>query len=127
MVDARLRHCLPSREGFRAIFALHAAAVLRPHAFGADTYAPSTRQLTIPAAAIGNASYRSMVVTVGNSDSRPPGTTANAWHKTLNPSKAASAVRSTKLGAAIIVHIRMTPGRSTDVVNFVRDYSESHT
>jgi hypothetical protein len=54
-------------------------------AYGADSYNPANKQLTIPTIAIGSATYSNMVVTVGKIISGPTGTSPNGSLDSYDP------------------------------------------
>ncbi len=77
-------------------------------AFGADTYDSSTRQLTIPSVAIGNALFTNMVIVVGTIVSGPTGTTANGSEDTYNPANNQLTVQSVLVGPTTYHNVVVT-------------------
>jgi uncharacterized repeat protein (TIGR03803 family) len=69
-------------------------------AYGADTFSPSNRQLTIPSVVIGGANYTNMVVTVGNIVTAPSGTSANGSEDSYDPQTNLLTVQTVSVGSA---------------------------
>ena len=67
-------------------------------ASAADTYAPSTRQLTIPVLSIGAATFSNVVVTVGNIVAGPAGSAPNGSGDSYDPSKGLLTVQAVQVG-----------------------------
>ena len=64
-----------------------------------DTYDAANRRLTIPALAIGSATYSNVVVTVGNIISGPTGTTPNGGEDSYDPGTKQATLQSVILGS----------------------------
>jgi hypothetical protein len=69
-------------------------------AYGADTYNSATRQLSIPALGVGNATFSSIVVTVGNVVNGQTGNTPIGSEDTYNPSNNQLTVPSVMVGTS---------------------------
>jgi hypothetical protein len=77
-------------------------------AYGADTYNPATKQLTMAAVSIGSAIYANMVVTVGSIVTGPTGTAPNASVDIYNPTNGQLTVPSVMLGGTAYFNVIVT-------------------
>ena len=89
--------------------------VCAARAFGADTYEPSTHQLTMPTVAVGNALFTHMVVVVGGIVSGPAGTTANGSEDTYNPANNQLTVQSVLVGPTTYHNVVVTVAALTSI------------
>jgi hypothetical protein len=74
-------------------------------AWATDTYSPANHQLTIPTVAIGNATYSSMVVTVGSILSDPTGISPNGSEDRYNPANQQLTVPAVKVGTSTYYNV----------------------
>ncbi len=75
---------------------------------GAATYTTATDRLTLPAVAIGGATYSDVVVTVGTIVSGPEGTSADGTVDTYDPDTAQLTVQSVTVGSATYYNVVVT-------------------
>jgi uncharacterized repeat protein (TIGR03803 family) len=77
-------------------------------AFGADSYDPATKQLTVHSLAIGLATYSNVVVTVGVIVSGPTGTSANGAIDSYAPGSRQLTVQTVTVGAVTYHNVVVT-------------------
>jgi hypothetical protein len=73
-----------------------------------DSYAPGSRQLTIPSLQIGWATYSDVVVTVGSIVTPPSGTSANGAVDTYDPQTGLLTVQAVSVGAQTYYNVTVT-------------------
>ena len=79
-------------------------------AHGADSYNAGNRQLTIPAAVIGSATYSNMVVTVGSIVSGPAGSAPNGTLDSYDPGTNQLTVPAVTVGSGTYYNVVVTVG-----------------
>jgi hypothetical protein len=74
-------------------------------AYGADSYNPSSHQLTIPTIVVGSTTYLNMVVTVGGILGGPSGTTPNGSGDIFNPLDGQLSIPAVTVGNATFYNV----------------------
>jgi hypothetical protein len=74
-------------------------------AYGADSYNPSSQQLTIPTIVIGSTTYLNMVLTVGSILGGPSGTTPNGSGDIYNPLNGQLSIPAVMVGDATYYNV----------------------
>src|ERR1700686_689683 len=93
------------RQRARTLFTAFLLLGCTATAWGADSYNPANRQLTIPTISIGSAVYRNMVVTVGSLISGPTGSSPIGSADSYDPATAHITVPAVTLGAATFYNV----------------------
>jgi uncharacterized repeat protein (TIGR03803 family) len=96
--------CLGPCSIATAVVMLAFAAV----AYGADSYNPATRQITIPSVAIGHATYSNMIVAFGSIVSGPSGSTPAGSEDTYNPGTNQLTMQSVIVGTVTYQNVVVT-------------------
>jgi uncharacterized repeat protein (TIGR03803 family) len=80
-----------------------------------DTYNPGNRQLTIPTLSIGNVTYSTVVVTLGEIVSGPSGGASNGSIDSYNPANQQLTVQSVSVNSTIYHNVLITVGQLVSI------------